>query len=81
MEILPITKTDKARAFFKNDDYKSCLRILKTFKIGFTKEEKRMLEIAYECLSGKANFYRQLGIDVSSYINQGKLIARKYFSD
>ena len=75
------TKTDKARRFFKTGDYKSCLRILKTFRIGFSKEEKRIIEIAYECLSGKDSFYRQLGIDVSASINQGEIIAGKYFSD
>lgn len=75
-----ITKTDKAREFFKSGDYKSCLRILKSFRIGFSKEEKRILEIAYECLSGKDNFYRQLGIDVFDSINQGKMIAGNYLT-
>lgn len=75
-----ITKTDKARNFLKIGDYKSCLRILKSFRIGFSKEEKRILEIAYECLSGKDSFYRQLGIDVFDSINQGKMIVDNYLS-
>jgi len=74
------TKTDRAKAFFLCGDLKSCLRILKTFKVGISKTEKRSIEIAYECLSGKDNFYRQIGIDVQTEIIKGKYIASKYFS-
>lgn len=80
MDNMLSTKTSNAKSFLLCGDYKSCLRILKTFRIGFTKEEKRVLEIAYECLSGKDKFYSQLGFNVVDKINEGKMIADKYFN-
>lgn len=73
------TKTEKARSFLLSGDYKSCLRILKTFRVGITKAEKRTIEIAYECLSGKDGFYSQLGFNTSQEIEKGKEIAMCYF--
>ena len=80
MGTMPITKTTKAKEFLCKGDLKSCLRILKTFRVGINKTDKRSVEIAYECLSGRDSFYRQLGIDVQSEIMKGKDIAMRYFS-
>lgn len=80
MRQIPVTKTEQAKAFLLSGDLKSCLRIFKTFKVGITKAEKRSIEIAYECLSGKDSFYRQIGIDVQAEIAKGENIASKYFS-
>lgn len=77
---MPITKTAKAKAYLQSGDIKSCLRILKTFKVGISKDEKRSIEIGYECLSGKDNFYRQIGIDVQAVITQSRDIAIRYFN-
>ena len=79
MSAMPITKTAKAKAYLQSGDIKSCLRILKTFKVGISKSEKRSIEIGYECLSGKESFYRQIGIDVQSIIAESKSIATRYF--
>lgn len=58
------TKTATAIEFFKNGNLEKAFSIFKTFKVGFTKDEKRNIEIAYESLSGNAKFYQSLGIDV-----------------
>lgn len=68
------TKTCKAISLLKSGCLKEALAIFSTFSIGFTKEERRTLKIAHECLSGNAGFYRQLGIDTSAVIEEGKAI-------
>lgn len=57
-------KTDKAKTLLKAGRFKEALAIIKTFRLGFSKEEKRSIQIAYESLSGHEHFYRSLGIDV-----------------
>ena len=58
------TKTSKAVELFRSGKVKEALRIFSTFRIGFSWEEKRAIEIAYESMTGKEAFYRSLGIDV-----------------
>ena len=68
------TKTNKAISLLKCGDFKAALTIFSTFRMGFTKEEQRTLKIAYECLSGNAGFYQQIGIDTNSEIEKSKSI-------
>ena len=68
------TKTEKAINLFESGCLKEALSIFRTFRIGFTKEERRTLKIAYECLSGNAGFYQQIGIDTNSEIEKSKSI-------
>ena len=73
------TKTDKALSLFQCCDFKAALAIFSTFRIGFTKEERRTLQIASESLSGNSLFYQQLGIDTNKEIEKSKsIIASKY---
>ncbi len=57
------TKTSKLKSHFSLGRTKDAYAILKTFKMGLTKDDKRVIEIAYECLTGKESFYKQLGLD------------------
>ena len=66
------TKTSKAITLLRSGCLKESLAIFSTFRIGFSKEERRTLKIAHECLSGNAGFYRQLGIDTSAEIEKSK---------
>lgn len=76
-----ITKTSKAISLFRLGYLKEALAIFSTFRAGFTKEERRTLKIAYECLSGNADFYRQLGIDVDEKVeNSREILYKKYAS-
>lgn len=74
------TKTSKALYLFKQGLIKESLSIFKTFRIGFTREEKRTLEIASDCLNGRSSFYNQLGVDVESIILSSKTIIQSKYS-
>jgi hypothetical protein len=72
-------KAEKARRLFAAGDLKGALGIYKTFPFGFTREEKRAIEIAYESLIGRESFFQQLGIDTAGMILQSKeIINLKY---
>lgn len=73
------TKTNKAISLLQSGCLKEALAIFSTFRVGFTKEERRTLKIAHECLSGSAGFYRQLGIDTDAEIEKSKsLLFERY---
>lgn len=67
-------KTEEAKALLKEGKIKEALSIIKTFRLGFTKEEKRSIEIAYECLSGHGHFYSSIGIDTDKEIEKVSLL-------
>ena len=73
------TKTSKAISLLQSGCLKEALAIFSTFRVGFTKEERRTLKIAHECLSGNAGFYRQIGIDTDAEIEKSKsLLFERY---
>ena len=73
------TKTSKAVALFRSGHLKEALSIFRTFRIGFTQDERRTLQIASESLSGNDRFYKQIGIDTNSEIEKSKeLLTNKY---
>lgn len=69
-----MTKTSKAISLLRSGYLREALAIFSTFRAGFTKEERRTLKIAYECLSGNAGFYRQLGINTDNEVEKSKEI-------
>lgn len=73
------TKTSKAITLLRSGCLKEALAIFSTFRVGFTREERRTLKIAHECLSGNSGFYRQLGVDTNAEIEKSRiLLSRKY---
>ena len=74
-----VTKTEIAKKHFLEGDLKGCLRYFKTFKLGISREDKRAIEIAFECLAGKTSFYQSLGIDTNSMVEASKEIISKYY--
>ena len=73
------TKTSKAITLLHSGRLKESLAIFSTFRVGFTKEERRTLKIAHECLSGNSVFYQQLGIDTNAEIEKSKsILSQKY---
>lgn len=73
------TKTDKAVTLFRKGELKEALKIFCTFRIGFTKAEKRTLDIAKDTLCGRGKFYRQLGIDTDGEVATATaIIIKKY---
>lgn len=73
------TKTSKAITLLRSGCLKEALVIFSTFRIGFSKEERKTLKIAYECLTGNIGFYKQLGIDTNAEIEKSKLILAKRY--
>ena len=65
-----MTKTEIVRQHIASKDYKAALRIAKTFKIGLTREEQRMLQYAHECIVYPES-YEQLGRDIEKTISDG----------
>lgn len=73
------TKTDKAKELFIYGDRVGAIAIFKTFKQGFTKEEKRTLQIAHECQTGNEAFYQKIGIDIETIWTKAEdIIKNKY---
>lgn len=72
-------KTEQAVSFLRAGNLKDALRIFRTFRIGFSKEEKRIIQIAYESLAGNDSFYASLGIDTAECILKSKqILTEKY---
>jgi hypothetical protein len=74
------TKTSEALALFKAGKIKEALRIFSTFKIGLTKQDREVLKTAYECLSGKASFYKSIGIDTEQVVKSAELFIQTKYS-
>lgn len=73
------TKTYKAVQLFKQGNIKESLRLFSRFRYNITKEENRLLTIAYECLTGKESFYISIGIIPNDTIDEAKKIIRNKF--
>lgn len=71
-----IRKTDKALRMFRAGDFRCAFSIFSTFRVGFTKEETRTLQIASESLGGHAEFYQSLGVDTNVEVSKAKEIIR-----
>ena len=73
------TKTSKAIGLFKDGKLRDALAIFKTFKIGFTKEERRTIQIASETLNGFGAMYQSIGIDTAMMVQKSiTVIKLKY---
>lgn len=82
---MKMSKTAQAVQKLKDGDLKGALSIFSTFKYDFTRDERRIMRIAYESLCGHGAFYQSLGIDASQmmadaaailyykYLNSNKL--------
>lgn len=72
-------KTSKAVELFKSGNITGALKIFKGFKIGFTKDEQRKLQIAYESMTGNDSFYRSLQLDTATISTEAiQIIKQKY---
>lgn len=73
------TKKEKAVQLYNQGKIKEALRIFSKFRYDINKEEKRLLTIAYECLTGQENFYFSLGISPKHTIEDAKKIIENKF--
>lgn len=73
------TKTMQVQMAVASGDWKTAMKIAATFRVGYSKDEQRTIQIAKECFTGKQDFYIQLGLDTASITEQAKhLIFKKY---
>ena len=72
------TKTSIAVRKYKEGNFSGSLALFKSFKIGISKEDQRLLQIAYEIESGKGSFYSQIGVNVSEITDKANRIIKKY---
>ena len=72
------TKTQKAVCLLRAGDLKGALKIFRTFRVGFSSDEKRTIGIACECLCGNDGFYSSLGVDCCKIVDEAVAIAVSY---
>lgn len=73
------TKTAQALSLFSSDDLAGALKIFKTFRIGLTADERRILQIAQESLTGKESFYQSLQLNTEAIKQEAiQIIKQKY---
>lgn len=75
------TKTQRAISLFQQGKIKASMALFSRFKLGFTMEQHRMIEIARECIDDdrRTSFYKSIGIDVDAMIDEAKhIIKTKY---
>lgn len=75
-----MNKTALALAAIKNGEFGKSLSIFKTFRIGFTKEEHRILEMASDILHGSERFYLQLGYDTQAITSKARTIIKNKYN-
>ena len=73
------TKTKKAVAYLACGNVKEALKLFKSFRHGWTKEEKRLVDSASDCLCGMSEFYQSIGIDCDKVVTEAvSMITSKY---
>ena len=73
------TKTSKAVALLKDGRMREALAVFRTFRMGFSREERRTIQIASETLNGSGKFYKSLGINTDSILEEAsRILAKKY---
>lgn len=74
------TKTQKALRYYQNNDFKSALEIFKDFDRAFSKEDLRVVQIAYDIFAGFDSFYRQLHYDINYFVTKSLQIIDQRFN-
>ena len=57
-------KTTLTTQHLLGGEFVKAFQILKTFRLGLTKDEQRLLTITAEYLSGNGRLYEQMGVDI-----------------
>ncbi len=72
-------KTETAIRHFLQGEIGKTLKIFSKFH-GFSKEERRCLQIASDCYSGNRAFYESLGIDVEKILSEATSYIEKRYN-
>lgn len=76
---MKVSKTEKVKRMLNEGKFKDALSIVAGFRLGFTSKEKRIIEIANDCIHGHGSFYRQLGINDVEYVSMAAEIMNKRY--
>jgi len=71
------TKRDKTRDLIRDNETKKALKNCKGFDLIYSKNEIRIISIAYECFSGNEAFYKALGVNTDEAKEQAKELLNK----
>ena len=74
-----MNKTDQMKEHFKNDEMKKCLKITKTFKMNFSKDEQKIISRAHEMFSNEV-FFKALGYDFAHELKTAKSIIKEKYN-
>ena len=74
-----MTKSEIVKRHVAAHEYQAALRIARTFRLGVSREERRLLQCAYECML-YPDMYRQIGRDVETTISQGIQLLTKIYA-
>ena len=74
-----MNRTEQAIELARQGKWKEALRIFKTFRIELTKGQQRVVGLAYECMTGKADFYASIGIEPDWIIGEAKDFITRYY--
>lgn len=74
-----MTKTEQVVGYVRAGEWSKAMNIAKTFRLGFTKDEIRTIEIASDTLNGNGRLYRDLGIDVAVEVSKCKELLKKRY--
>lgn len=72
-----VKKSDIVKDAVREQEWKKALQIAKDFRIGVTQEQRNRMARAYECIV-HPDFYRQIGVDITDAIEQGKAVVKEY---
>lgn len=76
----PVTKTQQALDLWKAGNRIEAFRIIQTFKMGLSKEDKEIIKIHHEITAGSRSFYESIGYD-AKYIELRDIeIVDNYFA-
>ena len=74
-----MSKTDIAKSLFIQGRVKEAFSIFRTFRLSFTHEERRTIQIASDVLNGHSEFYKQIGVNGDDFVKKAvSLIKNKY---
>ena len=74
------TKPEKAVELLRAGELSKALNIFRTFRMGFTKDQVRTIEIASDTLNGRGRFYEQLGVDTGAYVMKAKRLLQERYN-
>lgn len=73
-----ISKTEQAKQFFIDGEYKKAFRIFKSFDRVFSKEELKIIGVTFEMYSNE-RFYTQIGYSFDDVLEQSINIIKENY--